>query len=406
MKILIYMPENNLRPIGGPAGYLYNLYAGLKEIGSSAVDFLPSVENKKYVPVLKSVYHKFPYKFKTKIASSYNKISKKFISEERVQEKVYNNYRKLLFGNSMLPANYKSYDIIHFHTTFELYKEKELLKDYTGKVVLNSHSPQPNHQEYMVLFNNHPKRDEVLTVLELADEFAFDRADAIFFPCKYAEEPYFNNWNKYKEIYTRNAHKYQYLLTGIKECNYKVSKAGIRKKYNIPNDAFLICYVGRHNEIKGYDILKRVAEKILSDNKDIYFIISGKEGPLYGINSSHWIETGWTDDPYSIMNASNLFILPNRETYFDLILLEVMSLGIPIIASNTGGNKYFKNQSCKGIQLFNSEQDLEEKIIYAIKNEGFLNGSSNKEYFEKYFNEKVFANNYLELMQYLVTAGK
>lgn len=32
------------------------------------------------------------------------------------------------------------------------------------------------------------------------DEYAFCHADIIHFPCKEAEEPYYNNWSAYKEI--------------------------------------------------------------------------------------------------------------------------------------------------------------------------------------------------------------
>ena len=32
MKILIYKKEEDLKPIGGPSGYLFNLNSGLKKI--------------------------------------------------------------------------------------------------------------------------------------------------------------------------------------------------------------------------------------------------------------------------------------------------------------------------------------------------------------------------------------
>lgn len=406
MKILIYMPEDNLKPIGGPSGYLHNLYTGLNEIGDDSVDFLPPLGQNRYLTALKLLYHKIPNKPRTRLMNFYKKLKKAFVSTNKEQSKIYQNYRELLFGKSSLPANYQMYDAIHFHTTFELYKEKDMLKDYKGKVVLNSHSPQPYHQEYLTLFCGHPRREDVSPILEAADEYAFDRADIILFPCEDAEEPYFNNWDKYREIHRRNAHKYRYLITGIKKCISKMPKEKIRKKYKIPHDAFLICYVGRHNEIKGYDILKNVAESILPRNKNIYFIIAGKEGPLYGLGNPRWIEAGWTDDPHSIINAADLFILPNRETYFDLVLLEVMSLGIPVIASNTGGNKYFKKQQCEGIQLFNSEKELGQKIVYASSNEHSLNGKANKDYFEKHLNEKTFARNYLKLIQAEIQSQK
>ena len=63
MKILIYMPEDNLKPIGGPSGYLHNLYTGLNEIGDDSVDFLPPLGQNRYLTALKLLYHKIPKGF-------------------------------------------------------------------------------------------------------------------------------------------------------------------------------------------------------------------------------------------------------------------------------------------------------------------------------------------------------
>lgn len=58
-----------------------------------------------------------------------------------------------------------------------------------------------------------------------------------------------------------------------------------------------------------------------------------------------------------------MFILPNRETYFDLVLLEVMSLGIPVLASYTGGNKYFEKINDSGIYFFKDMNEAMKRII-------------------------------------------
>ena len=141
-----------------------------------------------------------------------------------------------------------------------------------------------------------------------------------------------NNFEKKK--------KHRYMPTGIVGCKAKVNREDFRKKYGIPDNAFVISYAGRHNEIKGYADLKKLGEKLLAD-KNVYFLIAGKEEPMTGLKNDHWIEVGWTNDPHSLIAASDVFVLPNHETYFDLILLEVLSLGVPVVMSRTGGNKYF-----------------------------------------------------------------
>ena len=178
--------------------------------------------------------------------------------------------------------------------------------------------------------------------------------------------------------------------SGILQCTAKVDSKTVREKYGIPNNAFLISYVGRHNQIKGYDVLKEIGSKIL-DKKDVYMIIAGSEGPLYHLENKKWIEVGWTNDPHSIIAASNLFILPNRETYFDLVFLEVLSLGVPLLVSNTGGNKYFFDTVKDAIKEINSIMKKENKEIEKSK-------KKNIDLFNKTFNDKEFANRYIELL--------
>ena len=177
----------------------------------------------------------------------------------------------------------------------------------------------------------------------------------------------------------------------------------MREKYGIPRDAFVVCYVGRHNEIKGYDIVKSVGKKLLQ-NENNYVVIAGKEEPLKGLNHDRWIEVGWTNDPHSIIAAADVFILPNRETYFDLIMLEVLSLGQIIVASRTGGNKYFEQFDCEGIQLYQTEKELEQKIK-EIQNMSLQDRKkmmrANLDLYEKNLTVKTFAQKYVDLMRSL-----
>lgn len=191
------------------------------------------------------------------------------------------------------------------------------------------------------------------------------------------------------------------MLTGINACHASVSEIEIRRKYNIPLDAFVVCYCGRHSEIKGYDILKEIGEKFLEKHKNAYILVAGKEEPLKGLESDRWIEVGWTNDPYSIVNASNLFILPNRETYFDLIALEVLSLGKPMLITNTGGNKYFKKIDGIGIFYYDDILDALQQLdkIIEMKPEDLDKlGKNNKNVFKSKFTSSIFAQNYIKMI--------
>lgn len=385
MKVLIYFDKKMLKPIGGPSGYLFNLK---KELDEENIDYIDFIDTD--VSLKRKIFGRLPKKITKIIKKIYNP------GPREILKKVYSNKPKIT------NININNYDIIHFHSALSMYLVKDSLKDYKGKIIFTSHTPKVSYKEIcedMTSKDFYLKNKEKFDGLEIIDEYAFNRADYILFPTPESEECYMNTWSKYNVIKKNNAHKYIYNPTGIKEIHSKLSKQEIRKKYNIPMDAFVVSFVGRHNIVKGYDLLKKIGNKIISSNNNIYFLIAGEEKPIEGLNNAHWIEVGWTDDPHSIINAADLFILPNKETYFDLILLEVMALGKQVLITNTGGNKYFKKYKSKSISYF--EYGDVDGAIEKIKNNmaeddyGYLN----ELIFKKNFKIDIFTNNYIKLLK-------
>ena len=192
-----------------------------------------------------------------------------------------------------------------------------------------------------------------------------------------------------------------YLPTGIYSRIANISVREIREKYKIPDDAFVVSYVGRHNTIKGYDILKRIGLRCLEKRKNLYFIIAGKEKPLKGLSNQRRIEIGRTNDSASIIKSSDVFILPNRNTYFDIVLLEVLSLSLPIIFANNGGNKYMYKYNTGGMFSYDTEDEAINFILYlsSLTSEKLKQlGSMNRSIYESEFNEKDFYNKYKEIL--------
>lgn len=380
IRTLIHFPEDRIAAKGGPAGYLYNLRVGLKEISAEGFDFLPSAGN----------------------SYESNRMLQRLVPE-RIKD-IRRLCKLLSLPNRHLsaPIDYSRYGCIHFHSTEDLFLHREALEQYNGKVILTSHSPCVYHRELISRLN--PKdatwKANELTSLERIDEYAFQRADIIVFPCPEAEEPYFHTWTRYSTI--RDRSKLRYLPTGIQACKANIPKETIRLQLGIPADAFVMCYAGRHNSVKGYDLLTEAVLPLLDRDENIWMVVAGKEGPLFSPVHEHWVEIGWTDDPHSIIAASDVFILPNRETFFDLIMLEVLSLGIPIVATNTGGNKYFGQFHLPGIQLFSGLDGFKDALA-AIERMSVAEWQSavvaNKELFQAEFNCLKFAKRYEALIR-------
>ena len=126
--------------------------------------------------------------------------------------------------------------------------------------------------------------------------------------------------------------------------NPKVSGADVRHRYNL-NDNPVVSFVGSLKKWHGIDILLNAAEKILTINPLIKFMIIGSGSEEKGLKkqaSENIIFTGSVNyqDVPKYLAASDIVVAPYPQIdffYFSPVkLFEYMATGKPIIASNIG----------------------------------------------------------------------
>lgn len=117
----------------------------------------------------------------------------------------------------------------------------------------------------------------------------------------------------------------------------------ISHKYNLP-DRFIL-YVGTIEPRKNLNVLLEAMVILKRNNLNIKLIIVGKKGWLYadffdtlkrlGLGNNV-IFTGYVhdEDLPGIYNLAEVFVYPSKYEGFGLPLLEAMSCGVPVIASN------------------------------------------------------------------------
>lgn len=153
-----------------------------------------------------------------------------------------------------------------------------------------------------------------------------------------------------------------------------LSKEELRDKLNLQKDKQIYLTVARFDFPKGYDILIN-AIKILKDKKMLknkLFLFVG-DGELTNemknlVDESELNENiifmGKRTDVYELMKSADCFILPSRWEGFPITLIEAMACNLPIIASNTYGNRTVKSLE-QNINLFDNldSLDLSKKIL-------------------------------------------
>ncbi len=389
MKILIYLDENALSPAGGPLGVGYYIHEEVVRRGlAKQIHFLRSDPDKKRrEDRLKAILHKFP----------------RMTAVERSLRRIL-GYHTMFYTPRKKAGVFQDYDAIHFHSTMDMYKQRRNLKEFTGRVLLTSHSPIPLAQElYGACSTAFEKRyvKKRMALFKKMDRWSFSHANYIVFPCPEAEEPYRNHWPSYEKFAEKRKAHYRYVPTGISLKTPTIDRKEIRAQLGVDSRNFMIAYVGRHNEVKGYDNLKKLGNVILDKSSDIRMLIAGKEGPLMRLKHPSWIEIGFTKDPYSYIAASDLFLLPNKETYFDLVMIEVLSLGKIVVASRTGGNKYFERMGVRGVLLYDTLEEA-EALIYKVKmmsrDRRRRLERENKEFYRRYLSGERFFDNYISML--------
>lgn len=122
--------------------------------------------------------------------------------------------------------------------------------------------------------------------------------------------------------------------------------AEVRSSYGI-SDEFVFAMIARVEDIKGHDFFIDAAKNIIKDYNNVKFMICGTGGYLDHVKArvenenltDKVLVTGHIKDVTAVMNIIDVNVNASYGTEAtSLSLLEGMSLGKPIIASNYGGN--------------------------------------------------------------------
>ena len=336
-RILVWDKHIPLKNTGGPSGYLYNIHSFLKTSDKyKCIDFFTQEAN------INPQEYEFQYS---------NNIILRIIDIVKLCYSVYFKHTQL--SNIEIDI-INRYDYIHIHYIGDYFRYFKKCNNIKPQIILTTHTPEPLFDE--LFYHKKGFRKLLKTFSFIRNYFlrkeanVYNSTDYIMFPVKEAKEVYINSSRIFKNVFYTNESKTFYVPTALNTTIKINTINNYLKNKQIPSDALTVCYIGRHNDIKGYYQLQKIAQHIWEINPSIYFIIGGKYNPKDIINDERWIELGWVDTP-ALLNEIDIFILPNKETYFDLILLEVLRQQKPIVLSRTGGNKWFEDK-CKAINMY------------------------------------------------------
>jgi sugar transferase (PEP-CTERM/EpsH1 system associated) len=150
------------------------------------------------------------------------------------------------------------------------------------------------------------------------------------------------------------------IINGVDTDFYTPSRnrQSMRERFGIDPDSFVIGTVGRLDPVKDHETLLRAFHRtsIRYKHRKLMLIVAGT-GPLQErlkvlskkLNiSENIIFTGQQDDMKSLYQSMDIYILPSIAEGISNTILEAMASGLPVIASNVGGNIELVDQERTG----------------------------------------------------------
>lgn len=122
------------------------------------------------------------------------------------------------------------------------------------------------------------------------------------------------------------------------------------------------------HEVKGQQVLLEAARRLEGAEPGFQFALLGGgrleeslRAQARGLSNVHF--AGWVDDPLPWMAAFDIFVLPSLREGLGSVLLDALRLGVPVVASRTGGILDVVTEDCGVLVPPGNAQALADALV-------------------------------------------
>jgi len=176
--------------------------------------------------------------------------------------------------------------------------------------------------------------------------------------------------------------KVQTLYNGLEFNKVDASDVGedLRLSLGLKPGSQLIATVGHIRRVKGFDVLIEAAAKVIPEFPTALFLIIGRNSEsehfqeLQALVTKHGMGAnvrffGETESIYSLLKASDVFVLPSRSEGFSNALIEAMACRLPCVATRVGGNGEAIEEARSGYLVENEDAaGMADRILRLLRN--------------------------------------
>lgn len=394
-----------VRPGGGPAGYLWNLKSSLNTYNTNMIipiNIVPLYSNHTEYPRVNFSYVR---QFAT-------------IKSLRLFMAIYGALRR---RTRKLPRQFSFHreaEVLVLHSTDFAYR---FIRTY-GKadkcgqrLFVMPHAPTDETEEailsWAAIFGEDPTQSYLHWLRRLmaeAELSVFEHVEGIIVPCVESLEAYFVYDPVLRNRFERRLRQLTIfeIPTGVVPLPLSnLDRYNARIKLGLPQEKIVIAYLGRYHKHKGFPLFRELVEYADSKEDNFYFVSAGK-GNERVPKAKKYKNLGWVNREQlsDLMVAVDVVLYPNSVAYFDLALLESMSVGKVLFVRNVGGHRKINAPGVLKIDSGNPEEwywELRKFIDKKFRDLPDL-GAANKHIFETEYSQKVFLERHIQLTMELL----
>ena len=220
---------------------------------------------------------------------------------------------------------------------------------------------------------------------------------------------------KIQQEFSLSFDNFKPIINGVdsNKFNHQIDSS-LRRELSIPDQHIIIGSVGRLVSVKNYPSLIKGFSLVQKVNPNTHLVLAG-DGPeraklesqadkLNLANNVHFL--GRRDDIPNVMNGFDLFVLPSFSEGLSNTLLEAMSCGIPVIASNVGGNPEIVKPNVSGFLYPSDDANALANILNSLcKAPNDINKLSTlaREHIVNHYSLKAMISNYEDVYKHQLT---
>ncbi|MFQ3792177.1 glycosyltransferase [Staphylococcus nepalensis] len=303
--------------------------------------------------------------------------------KSKVEEKIYPNelyereFRKV-FGNS-------EFDVVIDFSGYAMFWSELLLASNAKRKLIYLHSDmkmdmerkvngvRPHYTNLKGVMSLYPYYDKLVSVSEVTKQENIKKIATRKTINKFNAsmntinlDRIYNSINEDNDIFMKNGER-----VIVREQDKQITSVPFHK-----ND-YKVMTMGRLSPEKGFDNLIKAFSGIVEANPNARLYILG-DGPLkHQLNklieslnlSEHVFLMGQKRNPFNIMKDCELFVLPSYYEGQSMVLLEALTVGIDILASDIPANQYVLDYGKYGMLSFNDSESLQASIQQFISGE-------------------------------------